>query len=291
MKSMTGYGKGEIAEGGRTLAVELKSVNHRFLDLSIKQPKQFNFAEDSVRKTLQGAFSRGHIDVYITYEDKSSSKHQLALDKALAESYLQMARRLAVELGVPNDLTASALMKFGDVISEDKAEADEATLMALLNNALCAAVTALADMREREGELIKSDFDLRLSYIKALSAKVGERAPEVVAAYRDKLSERIKELLGDVALDEARLINEVAFFTDKANIDEEITRLSAHIKQFEGLIESVDPVGRKLDFLLQEMNREVNTMGSKANDTQLLSIVVELKTELEKMREQIQNIE
>lgn len=291
MKSMTGYGKGEYSIDNRTLTVELKSVNHRFLDISVKQPKIFNFAEDILRKTMQNAFSRGHIDVYLTYEDKSSEKSKLAIDRVLFENYLEIAKQLESDFSVPNDLTASVILKLNDVIVEEKSEADQEILLLLLTNALKVASENLAVMREKEGKTIKFDFINRLKVSANLLEEIKKRAPEVIADYRVKLLERVKEALADVALDEARLINEVAFFTDKANIDEEITRFDCHIKQFEELIESTEPIGRKLDFLLQEMNREVNTMGSKANDTALINCVVELKTELEKMREQIQNIE
>ncbi len=291
MKSMTGYGKGEAFDAEKTLTVELKSVNHRFLDLSVKQPKQLIFAEDIVRRRLQAAFARGHIDVYITYEDNSKNRQTLSLDKELAENYLSLARRLAIELQVSNDLTASTLLRLDGVVTESRPETDEAALQALLEEALSKAIDALARMREVEGCTLFAFFNGRLPYIKALLAKALERAPQVACDYREKLLGRIKEALEGVALDEARLVNEAAFFTDKANIDEEMTRLDSHIAQFDELLLSSDSVGRKLDFLLQEMNREVNTMGSKANDTQLLNIVVELKTELEKIREQIQNIE
>ncbi len=291
MRSMTGYGKGEASEGGRTLTVELKSVNHRFLDLSIKQPKQFLFAEDSVRRRLQSAFARGHIDVFIVYEDNSQNKRLLSLDKERADNYLCIARRLAVELSVPNDLTASSLLRLDGVITESKTEVDETALAELLDSALSKAIAALAIMRDTEGAALCEFCKSRFPYIKSLLAKAVERAPQVACEYKKKLATRIKEALDGVQLDEARLVNEAAFFTDKANIDEEMTRLDSHIAQFEELLQSSDSVGRKLDFLLQEMNREVNTMGSKANDTQLLNIVVELKTELEKLREQIQNIE
>ncbi|NCA67781.1 MAG: YicC family protein [Clostridia bacterium] len=291
MKSMTGYGKGEITESGRTLCVELKSVNHRFLDLSIKLPKQFNFAEDTIRKTLQNAFSRGHIDVFVTYEDKSSERQKLTLDRAVAENYILVARLLEIELGIENDLTASTLMRFNDVIVENKTEAGEAVLSALLQKGLKDAVDKLGAMREKEGKAVRADFECRIKVVKELLATITARAPEIVLMYREKLMQRIKEAIKDVTFDEARLINEVAYFTDRANIDEEITRLGSHIQQFSELVDLGEPVGRKLDFLLQEMNREVNTMGSKANDSQLLTCVVELKTELEKLREQIQNIE
>lgn len=291
MKSMTGYGKGDASESGRTLTVELKSVNHRFLDISVKQPKQFVFAEDIIRRMLQSSFARGHIDVYVTYEDNSKNKKTLALDKELAENYLCLARRLAVELSVPNDLTAATLLRFEGIVTESKTETDESILTGLLTSALSKATEALAKMRGAEGETLAAFFEGRLPYIKALIAKAAERAPQIALDYREKLEARIKEALDGIQIDEARLINEAAFFTDKANIDEELTRLDSHMAQFEELLTNTDSVGRKLDFLLQEMNREVNTMGSKANDTVLLSIVVELKTELEKIREQIQNIE
>lgn len=291
MNSMTGYGKGECSIEGKKVVIELKSVNNRFLDLNIKMPRVFNFAEDFLRKSLSERLARGHVDVFVTYEDHSTDRVGLALDKAVVQNYLDMAKTLESEFGLVNDLTADRVLRLKDAVVEEVAEADEGQLSLLLSVALSGALDNLCAMREKEGNALLSDLQTRLDVVAALVDEVAQKAPSVVEDYRVKLRERVTEALGEVPLDEVRLINEVCVYSDRVNIDEEITRMRSHIDQFEHLLAQETPVGRKADFLMQEMNREANTMGSKANNAELLTLVVAIKNELEKMREQIQNLE
>lgn len=290
MKSMTGYGKGEMSIDGKTVTVELKSVNHRFLDLSLKIPYSFSFAEDVVRNELK-FFHRGHIDVYVTYNAFGDKNKAYEVDFSQAESYYQQAKELSIKTGAENDIKISHLLSLPQVIVEKRAEENQDELKLLLQVALSSAIQALDDMRAREGANLKKALLNHLEVIAELAESVKIRAPLVVEEYREKIKNRVKAYLDGIELDETRLLNEVAFFTDKANVDEEIDRLFSHIDQFEKLLEDDGAQGKKLDFLLQEMNRETNTIGSKANDSILLSYVVGLKNELEKLREQVQNVE
>lgn len=291
MNSMTGYGKGECSIEGKKVVIELKSVNNRFLDLNIKMPRIFNFAEDFLRKSLQERLSRGHVDVFVTYEDHSIDRVGLTLDKAVVKNYLDMAETLESEFGLANDLTADKVLRMKDVVVEEIAEADEGQLSLLLSVALSGAMENLCAMRKKEGEALLDDLQTRLDVVAALVSQVADKAPTVVDEYRVKLKERVVEALAETPVDEVRLLNEVCVYSDRVNIDEEITRMRSHIDQFEHLLAQETPVGRKADFLMQEMNREANTMGSKANNAELLTLVVAIKNELEKMREQIQNLE
>lgn len=291
MISMTGYGKGTAESEGKKITVELKSVNHRFLDLSVKIPKTMNFAEETARKILQQSFSRGHIDVYLTYENNGASDYDLFVNEGLADEYVRTAAYLADKYGIENDFTVSSLMKTADVITPSEKEQSEQAVAALIKDALEVAVEKLQEMRAKEGFALKNDLIEKADSVGVLLELVKQRAPEVVKNYRAKIEERITEALAGVDIDEARLINEVAFFADKACIDEEIARLTAHIDNFYAILESDEPVGRKLDFLVQEMNREVNTIGSKSNDIVITNYVVNMKSEIEKIREQVQNVE
>lgn len=291
MNSMTGYGRGECSIEGKQVVIEMKSVNNRFLDLSLKMPRIFNFAEDFVRKSLQERLARGHVDVFVTYEDRSNDRVGFTLDMSVVQNYLDLAQRLERECNIPNDLTADKVLRLKDAVVEQVAEADEGQLMLLLSVALSAALDNLCVMRAKEGNALVSDLQTRLDVVATITDRIAERAPLVVEEYRARLTERVREALAEVPVDEARLLNEVCVYSDRVNIDEEITRMRSHIDQFEALLAQDAPVGRKADFLMQEMNREANTMGSKANNAELLTLVVALKNELEKMREQIQNLE
>ena len=266
MNSMTGYGKGECTIEGKKVIIELKSVNNRFLDLNIKMPRIFNFAEDFVRKSLGERLSRGHVDVFVTYEDHSTDRVGLTLDRAVVQNYLQMAQVLHDEFGLDNDLTANRMLRLKDVVVEQIAEADEGQLTLLLSVALSGAIDNLCAMRAKEGNALCSDLQTRLDTVAVLTDEVAKTAPTVVDDFRVKLRERVVEALAEVPVDEARLLNEVCVYADHVNIDEEITRMRSHIAQFENLLAQEGPVGRKADFLMQEMNREANTMGSKANN-------------------------
>lgn len=289
MYSMTGFGKGEYREGGIELAVELKSVNNRYLDVSVKCPHIFAPYEETVRSILRGAVSRGHIDVYVALTDKRERAKSLYLDLPAAKAYAEAARRLSAETGLNNDVNVSFLLKCSDVVRPEEAtDADEA-LVGALETAVKSAVSALRAMREKEGERLKADLLARMRTISSLCGKIAERAPLVSEEYRKKLTERVCEYLGG-KVDESRILTEAAVFADKCNIDEELTRLKSHIAEFYRICES-ETVGRKLDFLIQEFNRECNTICSKSNDAELTAYALEMKNEIEKVREQIQNLE
>ncbi len=290
MKSMTGYGKG-IAEGhDRKITIELRSVNHRFLDISSKLPRALIFCEETVRKVLSKHFVRGHIDVYCSYEDNREGKARIKLDTVIAQKYQSIASELE-SLGIVNDLSVSNVLKMPEVLTAQTEEDDDTIIQNLLEEALESAAEKLMKMRETEGEILKKDLIEKFDYIAVLTDEMEKRTPKVSEEYAEKLKARIVESLQSVSYDEARLLNEVAFFVDKANIDEEITRLKAHIKHGLSILKENGAVGKKMDFLVQEMNREVNTTGSKSNDSLLTEKMLQIKIEVEKIREQVQNIE
>lgn len=291
MLSMTGYGRGEYKENGLELTVEIKTVNNRYLDVSIKAPRVFVGYEEVMRSIIRGKISRGHADVFVTLTDRREKTKTLWLDEAAAKAYVDAAKRVA-ELfpELENDFTVSTLMRNPDVLKqEETAGADEQLILAL-NSALSAALDNLNTMRAAEGAKLADDMLSRVSSIEATVMQISERAPLVVADYSARLEEKIKTALGNVQYDEGRLLTEVALFADKSNIDEELTRLRSHIVQFCKICES-EQVGRKLDFLVQEFNRESNTICSKSNDVEITRLALSLKNEIEKVREQVQNVE
>lgn len=290
-KSMTGYGKGASELACQKLVVELKAVNHRFLDLNIKLPKGFTFAEDVIRKLIKDKIERGHIDVYVNYEDKRADKVAINIDYDLANSYLTAAKKLSDKFGVVNNFNTAEVLKMPEVVCQTINDVDENVLNNLVLDATLMAIQKLELMRTTEGELMKNDVLLKLDYVVQLVAKVSEFAPQMVIEHRTKVAERMAEMLGAVAVDESRLLNEIAFYTDKVCIDEEIARLQSHTVHFKEIFSNGGVVGKQLDFIVQEMNREANTMGSKCSNVQVTSSVLELKSTIEKIREQIQNIE
>jgi len=291
MFSMTGYGKGEYKDGGIELTVEVKSVNNRYLDAVIKAPKIFSSCDDVVRSYLREKITRGHVEVYVNLSDKREKRGKMFVDIPRAKAYMEAAASLKEAIpSVTDDITLSTLLKYPDVLNEEDEGGLDDALLSALSSALKAAVEKLNAMRLTEGEKLKNDMLSRLNTIEEYVAKISARAPEVVSAYRDKLKERMQEYLKDIPIDEEKLLNEVAVFTDKCNIDEELTRLRSHISQFREIcLEQL--VGRKLDFLIQEFNREANTICSKSNDIAITKIGLSLKNEIEKIREQAQNIE
>lgn len=291
MYSMTGYGKGVATDGKKTITVEMKSVNHRYLDLSLKLPRTFMFVEDDFKKTIEKRLSRGHVDVYLTYEQKSADEGAFQVDADLAKNYLHAINVLALETGVANDVTVSSLAKVPDVIVRETPLEDEDVLKNLAIYALTEALENLSKMREREGEALKRDLSLKLDAIENSLALIKELAPKVVEDYRNNLNARIAEVVEPSLIDRQRLATEVALYADHCAIDEEITRLSTHIKAMRRHLEAEEPVGRKMDFLVQEFLRETNTIGSKANNIAITEQVLAIKNEIEKMREQAQNIE
>ncbi|HRX14251.1 MAG TPA: YicC family protein [Eubacteriales bacterium] len=291
MKSMTGYARVTAESNGRELTVELKAVNHRYLDVNTKLPRAFIAFEDVIRKTVAKKMNRGHIDVFINYTDHNEDSKQVILDVNLAKNILDAAKTLKENFELKDDFQLNALMRSGDVLTFNVNQFDEEEISAFVENTVSDACDKLNQMREAEGEKLENIIFQRLITVEKLTSEIKEYAPKVVTEYREKLTQRITEVLGCVEIDQARLINEVAFFADKASIDEEIDRIYCHIAQTKKLLKSNEAVGRKLDFLIQEFNREANTICSKSNNVNITGCGVELKNEIEKIREQIQNIE
>ncbi|MEG2014774.1 MAG: YicC/YloC family endoribonuclease, partial [Clostridia bacterium] len=271
--------------------VELKSVNHRFLDIGTKTPRSFIAYEDLIRKVLTDCVSRGHIDVFINYVDNTENDRVVTIDKGLAKSLVTASITLSEELNLKNDYQVNALMRVPDVIKISQNEEDAETLRKLLEIALNRAVEALNVMRAIEGKKLYNDILARVVEIESLTSKIAIFAPQVTQCYKAKLEERIATSLGDIAIDQSKLANEIAFYADKSNIDEEIARLYSHISQVKSMLEEKEPIGRKLDFIVQEFNREANTICSKSNNIDLTNLALKLKNEIEKVREQVQNVE
>ncbi len=294
VRSMTGYGRGEFTAEDRKFTVEMRSVNHRYNDITVKLPRFLISLEDRIKKKTAENVFRGKTDIYISFETLSSEDVEVKLDEALAAAYAEKLKHLREIIGVPQaddgrilELTA----RFPDVITVEKAQKEEEVLWEILLPALEDAVSRFLAMRETEGENLKQDILQKGEKIRALVAGVKERAPLVVEGYREKLNRRLEDILGNVEVDPQRVAQEVAVFADRGCIDEEITRLESHLIQLDGILREGGQVGRKLDFLVQEMNRESNTIASKANDVQIVQATIALKSEIEKIREQVQNLE
>ena len=291
VKSMTGFGRCEISEGDRKMTVEMKSVNHRYLDVAIKMPKKLNFFESAIRSLLKTYIQRGKVDVFITYEDLSEANTTLRYNQALAAEYVKYLNQMAEEFHLEQDVKVSALSRYPEVLVMEEVQEDEEELWKLLEKAVKGACEQFVETRIREGENLKRDLLIKLDELLEHVAYVEERSPQIVAEYREKLTEKVKELLADTQMEESRIAAEVTIYADKICVDEEIVRLKSHIKHTKETLEKEDSVGRKLDFIAQEMNREANTILSKANDLEVSNHAIELKTGIEKVREQIQNIE
>lgn len=289
MNSMTGYGKAEYVSDGLKLVVEIKAVNNRNFDFNCKSPRAFIAFEDMLRKTVQSYVSRGRIDLFISFSDMREKQSVIDVDLEKAKSYYNASKLIAEELGIDNDFKVNSLMKNPEVLV-DNSILDYSDLEDVLKNTVAEACKKFNQMRQIEGERLVSDMLSRMDAIEGLVARISERAPLVVSEYKEKLQARIEEFLAGVEIDESRLLNEVAFFTDKVNIDEEIIRLNSHINQFRSIIKANDS-GKKLDFLMQEFNRESNTICSKSNDIMVTQYALSLKNEIEKVREQVQNLE
>ncbi|SCY85539.1 YicC/YloC family endoribonuclease [Alkaliphilus peptidifermentans] len=292
IRSMTGFGRGEAQSQQKKFIVELKSLNHRYMDTSIKMPKLFTYLEEKIRQRIKEAVKRGRVEVYINSESLGETDVKIVPDIALARQYYNALESINSSLNLKNDSTASIIAKFPEVIKVEKEEDNEDEIWSCMENALLIALDKLMEMRSIEGEQLHQDILKRLDIIGSMIKDIEERSPLIVNEYRQRLSDRIKEILDDgFDIDDNRVLMEVVIFADKSSIAEEIVRFYSHIKQFTKAMTEDDSVGRKLDFLIQEMNREVNTIGSKANDLTITNIVVNIKSELEKMREQVQNIE
>ena len=293
VKSMTGYGRARETRNGRDITVEVRSVNNRYLDCSVKMPRAYGFAEDAVKALVQKRTSRGKVDVFISVDAKGAEETVVAVNEPLARSYIAALRQL---YGLSDGMlrkkyAVTDLARLPDVLQVTKAEEDLETVTADLCAVLEEALTAYTSMRETEGEKLAQDILGRLDTIEALTAKVEQRSPQTVAEYREKLLARMQEVLQSTAIDESRILTEAAIFADKVAVDEETVRLRSHLSQLRAMLGSSEPVGRKLDFLIQEVNRESNTIGSKCTDLEIARWVVDLKAEVEKIREQVQNIE
>lgn len=290
-RSMTGFGRASFNIDGRELTIELKSVNHRYLDIGFRMPRSLGFLEDTVRTTLGSMLSRGHVDVYATYRNMRNDAKCVVIDSALLSAYLESARSAGEEFMLEDDLTLSNILRLPDITAIIEAEEDRDSLTELMKRTVICACEELIEMRLREGARLRDDLSLRLDTVLAIRKRIEERAPLVTEEYRNKLNERISSILSEVEIDRARLATEIALFADRVNIDEELVRLLSHIAAARELLESDRPIGRKLEFVVQEMNREFNTIGSKANDKDISALVIDGKAELEKIREQIQNFE
>ncbi len=286
---MTGFGKAEY-KNGYELTVEIKTVNNRFLDILPKYPKSFIVFDDAIRKTIQSKLTRGRVEVFFTFSDARDVEKQLGTDLALAKAYYSSAEKIASHLGIENDLTVSRIMRMPDVVSQIADETDEEAIKQIVISTLSLALDKLNEMRLTEGEKLKNDLNERINEVERLVSKLALKAPLVAENYHKKIMERVRNILESNQVDEARLLQEVAIFADKSNIDEELTRLNSHIAQFRSILTDKN-AGRKLDFLVQEFNREANTVCSKANDVEVTNVALLLKCEIEKIREQIQNIE
>ncbi len=288
---MTGYGRGEYKAGGVELTVEIKTVNNRYLDASVKCPRIFNAYEEEVRSAVRKKLTRGHADVFISLSDKRERQKTLTLDENAAKAYVASAEKLlSLFPELVNDLSVTGVMRLPDVIKQDDIAAADEEIIAALNCALSQALDNLNAMRLKEGAKLEEDMLSRMSAIETLVNKIETRAPLVAENYRQKLKAKMEKLLGGAEVDESRLLTEVAVFSDKSNIDEELTRLHSHISQFREICKE-QLVGRKLDFLVQEFNRETNTVCSKSNDLEVTRLGLALKNEIEKIREQVQNVE
>lgn len=293
MKSMTGYGRGECTMYERKFTVEIKAVNHRYNDITVKLPRAIMGFEDEIKKAISKKVFRGKLDVFVNFESFSQEDINISVNEPLAKSYTETLRKLKSDLNLDGDVTIEIVSKFPDVITVDKSISNENTeneIRECLMKAVEDATDAFVAMREVEGETLKKNIIEKVAFVNDALQKIEERAPWVSKDYRARLEAKLADL-DEIQVDESRLLTEVLLFADKACIDEEITRLHSHISQMYSIVEENVPVGRKLDFLVQEMNRETNTIGSKSNDIEITNHVVDIKSEIEKIREQIQNIE
>ena len=291
IRSMTGYGRAQETLSGRDITVEVRAVNHRFFEFSSRLPRAYGYLDDKLKGLLQTAISRGKVDVSVTILTIDGGSTDVAINKTLAGEYVDALRELGAELGLKDDLTLSAISRFGDIFTVRKCAEDEDQVWADVRRVAEQAVAKFVEMRQVEGGRLKADILGRLAAIEAGVAKVEERSPQTVAEYRARLTAKIREVLDGAAVDEQRILTEAAIVAEKLAVDEETVRLRSHIAQLRSILETPEPVGRKLDFLVQELNREANTIGSKAQDVEIARVVVDIKSDIEKIREQIQNIE
>lgn len=290
IKSMTGFGRGKYENEGRTYTIEIKAVNHKYSDISIKMPRFFNVLEDGIRKKVSSIVNRGKIDIYITFENYSAKGTNIRLNKELAKTYIDELKALSEETGIQNNINVMELAKFPEVLKLDE-DSQEEIIGKELNIALEEALERFIQMKEIEGTKLVEDIEKRIECIQVKVEEISNYSANLVQDYIVKLEARVKELMNIDIVDENRLTQEIVIYSDKCSIEEELTRLRSHIAQFKRLLKESSPIGKKFDFLVQEMNRETNTIGSKANCLEITNRVIDIKTELENIREQIQNIE
>jgi len=291
VRSMTGFGRAQMETKSIFISVELKSVNHRYFELYSRVPRTYGFLEERIKSHLQGRIARGKVECNVSIEELESDDVVVTVNHSLAKAYLDALAELEETYSLRNDISASILTRFGDILSVHKEETDEDAIWELVKGVLDEATDNFIAMREREGEKLKADICGRADTILSKVAFVEERSPETVREYNEKLKARIKELLDGADVDEQRLLQEAAIYADKVAVDEETVRLRSHIEQLKAMFNEKEAIGRKMDFLVQEINREANTIGSKASDFEINKVVVEIKAEVEKIREQVQNIE
>jgi len=291
MKSMTGFGRAKLEKNNRIYTIEIKSVNHKYNDISIKMPRSFSYLEDKIKKEISKSVARGKIDVYISFENYSEEGKQVIINQELVNEYMKQFKILAEENNLRLDLPVTEITKLPDVLTLKETEENEDVIENELLECLEEAITNFTSMREQEGNKIKEDLITRIQKIEKEVEKISEYSTRLVEEYVVKLEQRIKELLKTDVVDEARLAMEVVIYADKCSVEEELTRLRSHIIQFKNMLEETKPIGKKIDFLIQEMNRETNTTGSKSGSLEITNIVINMKTELEDIREQVQNIE
>lgn len=291
IKSMTGYGSSRKIIDNREISIEIRSVNHRYFELSCRVPREFSFLEEKIRAAVKSRIFRGKIDLYITIGSDENEQALVVVNHGLASGYINALKELAQKYGIGDDISVSLVSRYPDIFKVSKPEIDEEKLWNEVSEVLDEALGKLIDMRQAEGVKLNEDISQRCETVLGLVAEIEKRSPQTVEEYRRKLTEKIQEVLCSTAVDEQRILTEAAIFADKIAVDEETVRLRSHFEQFKNILESDGSVGRKTDFILQEMNREANTIGSKVQDAQLAHIVVDIKAELEKIREQVQNVE
>ena len=290
-KSMTGYGRSKMLFGAREITVEIRSVNHKFFEFSSRVPRLYGYIEDKLKALFSASISRGKVEAYVSISTNDGSDVSVEVNTPLAENYISALRKANSTLNLTDDITLTRLFGIPDIFTVTKAETDENELWEEVRATASAALEGFVDMRRREGERLKADILTKLDYIEETVAKIELRSPEVTKEYRERLYQKLCDILQDKNIDEARILTEAAIFADKTAVDEETVRLKSHVASFRELLELDEPIGKKLDFLVQEMNREVNTTGSKCSDLTITKMVVDLKSTIEKVREQIQNIE
>ncbi len=290
--SMTGFGRGEAAQDQFKFIVEIKTVNHRYLDILIRMPKKLNQFEDRIKAIIKSKISRGRVEIYITAEESVADDFVITPNFAVLDQYHKAMESIKDRYGISDTISLSMLSRYPDALKTESKESDEELIWNTLSEATSKAMEALMDMRLREGASLRTDIVERVAVIRKTAADIDSFSPQILAAYRQKMTDRIREILDEtVELDEGRILHEVAIYADKSNVAEEIVRLNCHLDQVGRILDDPAPAGRKLDFLVQEMNREINTIGSKSPDLTIANHVIEVKSEIEKIREQIQNIE